>query len=112
MVSKFIRIAAFVCCGILLVSFVMFAIDQTNGGEQRAELEIQGVLHPVTPPPPKTEGEPRSTIDKIADGLETPFKGIVHGNDTWANRLVPLVLALLVFGLGLGFLARSIEARE
>jgi hypothetical protein len=112
MVSKFIRFIAFFCCGVLIVSFVMFAINETNGGEAQAQLEMQGINHPVMPPQPKSEGQPRKTIDKIADELETPFKGIVTGDDKWANRLVPLVLALLVFGLGLGFLARTVEAHE
>jgi hypothetical protein len=111
MVSKFLRLAAFVCCAVVLTSFALFAIDQTNGGEARAEQEIQGVLHPVVPPE-KPVGQPRKFIDQAAHDLTTPFNHIADKDDKWASHLVPTVLALLLFGLGLGFLARTVQAHE
>jgi hypothetical protein len=111
MVSKFIRLLAFVACAFVVVSFVMFAVDQTNGGEAQAQLEMQGINHP-TAPATKPEGQPRKFIDKISHALTTPFNHIANADDKWASRLVPTVLALLLFGLGLGFLARTVQAHE
>ncbi len=111
MISKSIRFVAFFCCGILIVSFVMFAVAQTNGSEAQAQQEIQGVLHPVAPPP-KPEGQPRRFIDQAAHDLTTPFNSIANQNDKWAERAVPTVLGLLLFGFGLGFLARTVAAHE
>ena len=112
MVSNFLRLAAFVCCGVVLASFLLFAIDQTNAGSKEAQVEIEGTVLHAQAPPPKPVHQPRKFIDKAAKALMTPFQGIVPKDDKWANRLIPTVLALLVFGFGLGFLARAIAARE
>jgi hypothetical protein len=42
----------------------------------------------------------------------SPFQGIVGRDDSrWVKRGVPALLALLVFGFGLGFLARFMRGR-
>ena len=44
--------------------------------------------------------------------LTSPFSGIVSASSSeWADHGVRLLLALLVYGFGLGFLARALRVR-
>ena len=54
----------------------------------------------------------RRTIDDVNEEITSPFAGLVSEDDNiWAQRGVPAVLALLCFGVGLGFLARYTQGR-
>jgi hypothetical protein len=108
MVSTFLRTAAVVCSLLIALSLGFFIVDQTKGSDTQAEQEIQGVLHPVAPPPAK-HGQPRRFIDQASHDLTTPFNGIVDNKGPWVRHLVPDVLGILLFGLGLGFLARALQ---
>jgi hypothetical protein len=108
MVSTFLRTAAVVCSLLIALSLLFFIIDQTKGSDTQAQQEISGVLHPVAPPPPK-HGQPRRFIDHAAHDLTTPFNSIAASKGPWVRHLVPDVLGILLFGLGLGFLARAVQ---
>ena len=45
-------------------------------------------------------------FDGAAKLLTSPFDSVVHSNSQWVLRLVPTLFALLVYGAGLGYLAR------
>jgi hypothetical protein len=42
--------------------------------------------------------------------LTEPFRTLIHSNSQWVGRAVSTLLALLVYGLGLGYLARYARA--
>ena len=111
MVSNLLRTAAIVCSLIIALSLLLFVIDQTKKGDQTAQEEIQGVLHPVLPAS-KPPGQPRKFIDQASHALTTPFNNIASGSDKWASRVVPAILGIILFGFGLGFLARVVSSRE
>lgn len=51
-------------------------------------------------------------IDEASGQLTSPFSGIVSGSSSeWATRGAKLVLALLVYGFGLGYVARALRVR-
>ncbi len=110
MVSTFLRTAAIVCSLIIAISFLLFVIDQTKGSETSAVQQIEGNEHPVAPPP-KPVKQPRKFIDKAAHTLTTPFNSIVDGKGEWVRHVVPDLLGILLFGLGLGYLARALADR-
>jgi hypothetical protein len=97
--------AALICSAFLIVSFVMFVHDQAQAGSQHQQSELVGT---TTGTVPRTvhHSQPRRFIDGVANSLTSPFRGIVHSTNGWAVHGVPIVLGLLVYGLGLGFLAR------
>ena len=110
----------------VLASFAMFAIDQAQNGSKQQVAKVGAGLEPTSSasnvnqanPSPKTErqrekmhGQVREAIDDADDFLVSPFTGIVEGGGRWANRGLPTLLALLVYGLGLGFLARFARGR-
>ena len=50
----------------------------------------------------------REAIDDANDLLLQPFSGLVNSPSNWVMHGVPALLALLVYGLGLGLLANSL----
>jgi hypothetical protein len=60
----------------------------------------------------KKHGKVREMIDDANDVLLSPFAGVVQSKDAWVKRLIPTVLALLVYGLGLTLLANFLPRRS
>jgi hypothetical protein len=48
----------------------------------------------------------------VDDVLVSPFTGVVDSNSIWVRRLIPLALALLIYGLAGQYLARSLGLRR
>ena len=117
MLERVLRIVAIVISLILIVSFALFAIDELNGATQRNEAKL--ALDLEANPPPAAErqrerdhGSVREAIDDADDVVVSPFSGIASSSsDRWVQRGVPALLALIVFGFGLGFLARFTRGR-
>jgi hypothetical protein len=108
-VVRRILVLASVGCSLLVVaSFAMFMRDQLSGASKHQVQEIAtsvtatGPLHDTA----TQHGQPRRFIDDAASALESPFKSIVQSDSAWVVHGVPAVIALLVFGGGLGYAAR------
>jgi hypothetical protein len=107
-IYRTLRLAAFVCCGLVLISFAMFARDQAAGASEHQQSELVAGTTTTAASPALTHrhSQPRRFIDGAAKTLTSPFDAIVRSNDLWVQRGLPTVFALLVYGLGLGFVAR------
>jgi len=110
-----LRAAAIAVSGIVALSFALFAIDEAKSASDRTVLEIEGRAAAASPNPTGDEerarerahGPVREAIDDANDVLVSPFAGLApDGGGTWARRGIPALAALVVYGLGLGFLAR------
>ena len=112
-VVRFSRIASFVICAIVVVSFMTFAITQTRSASGRQTEAISGRTAPSdNATSPKHESSVHRGLEEASNGLTSPFAGIVSGaSSEWANRGVKLLLALIVYGFGLGYLARVLRVR-
>jgi hypothetical protein len=115
-----LRLASLVICLIVIASFTIFVVNQTSSASTHQQEELGGTptTTTVTPgsPPPKTQPPHKSTvhktIDEASDELTSPFSGITSGfSSQWAIRGIKLLLALVLYGFGLGFLARVIRVR-
>jgi hypothetical protein len=104
-IHRLLVLAALSCSGLLLASFVMFVHDQAASGSLHQQSELVGSTTAAVPAPVH-HSQPRRFIDGAANELISPFKGFIHSSNSWATRGVPIVIGLLVYGLGLGFLAR------
>jgi len=128
--ARILRLASIVICLIVGASFALFAINKTSGAaaHQQALVNEDGApatgTRPANQPAatqaggasgatnasPAHEGSLRSDIDDAANTLTSPFAGIISGTDSqWTSRIVKLLLALAVYGFGLGFLARVLR---
>jgi len=111
-ISRVLRLTAFACCALVVASFAMFARDQLAGASQHQQTELVAGAHPTaTSGAPVKHAEPRRAIDAAAKALSSPFDAVVQSTNLWVKRGLPAVFALLVYGLGLGYLARFSSAR-
>ncbi len=115
MLEALLRIAALAVSAIAIVSFGLFALDESRAASQRSAEEIAGTRAARQPDPsPKQErareaahSGTRELVDDANDVLVSPIAGLVEAKvDKWVRRGVPGLLALVVFGVGLSFLAR------
>lgn len=122
-----IRYTAIVVSLIVVVGFAMFAVDEMDRGSQTQQnaldrdLNTQGknvVINDPSPPPiqervrEQQHGSVREAIDDVNDVLLAPFASLIDSDNAWVNHGVPSLLALLVYGGGLGMLARMMPQQR
>jgi hypothetical protein len=111
LLAKVLRLASVTICLVLMLSFIVFAANQTKSasGHQREVLgeSASSIHHGST----TKEGSVRKDLDEAFFELTSPFSGIVSSSSEWADRGFRLILALLVYGFGLGYLARVLRVR-
>jgi len=111
-----LRYIAVLASAIIVVSFALFAIDETRAAsvQSRAAIAAQEVAGSdpeaaaaVERLREKRHSAVRERIDDANDVLTQPFSGLVNRSQSiWMRRAVPSILALLLFGAGFAFLAR------
>ena len=120
MLASLLRAVALVASVVVLLSFALFAIDQTRAASQRTTAEVQGLDAARTADPSpaqerareRTHSRARELVDDADDILLAPFTWAAPDTtSTWALRGVPALVALVVYGLGLSFLARFAQGR-
>jgi hypothetical protein len=98
----------------VIASFTLFAVDQVSGASKHQVAEIAGgsptrtATTTVANPNP---GQPRRFIDQAANALTSPFRAVLDSGSEWVQHGFVTVCALLLYGLGLGYLARWSQGR-
>jgi len=114
-----LRLASLVICLIVVAAFAVFVFDQAKGAsahQQRAVAtetpsNTNGEAASTGPSSPTRLSTPHRVLDEVANGITSPFSGITAGsNHAWAVHGVNLLLALLIYGFGFGYLARVLDA--
>ena len=112
--GSLLRLAAITAALFVGLSFLLFAVDQSEEGSSG---QVQAVDGPGdrrprenvdTPAPDRSIEDLREArhtgvrefIDDGNDLLVAPFTGIVGSDNIWVERMVPTALALLLFGFG------------
>jgi hypothetical protein len=120
-----IRLVAIVMSGFVLFGFAFFATDELDRGsktqQQALANELEGVSEDPAPIARTAADEEareaahsgfREVIDDVNDVLLGPFVDLVDSDDAWVERGVPTLLALLLYGVGLGFLANMLPKQR
>jgi hypothetical protein len=120
-IAGLLRLASVVICLIVVASFSIFAVDQAKG----ASSHQQEALAKGAPSNTNGEGPSKSgsssaqesgahkAVDEVSNKLTSPFSGITAGSKSrWTVHGVNLLLALIIYGFGLGFLARVLQGRR
>ncbi len=112
-IAGLLRLASAVICLIVLASFAVFAFDQVSGASTNQQREVSGGATPAaTGARAPHESTMHKALDEAANELTSPFSGVTAGSSSeWAVRGVGLLLALVVYGFGLGYLARVLRVR-
>ena len=132
MIAGTLRIASLVCPAVLLLSFGFFVIDQASNGSKQQIKTVASADGPATPTAnvdqatnnidqanpstvaerarEKRHGGVREVVDDADDVLVSPFSGVASpASSIWTQRTVPTLLALLLFGVGLRFVAGYVQ---
>jgi hypothetical protein len=114
--AAILRWGSRIVCAIVIVSFAIFAVNQTSSASTQQQEALKGTnggpAASSTPAAPSHENAVHEAIDEAAGKLTSPFSGITAGSTSqWAVRGVGTVMALLVYGVGLGYLARVLRIR-
>jgi hypothetical protein len=119
-VSTALRIGSRIACAIVLLSFLLFVVDKAGNASAHQQNEVNASAPPGSAEPHKSEGSSknsksslRKTIDEVSSAIVSPFSGAVTGiQSEWGKEIALTVMALLIYGLGLGYLARVLRVRS
>jgi hypothetical protein len=120
--GSLIRLVAIITSIIVILGFAFFAVDEMDKGsktQQQALAEELGTagagdVAPIAPTPQEEKAREaqnsgfREVIDDANDVLLGPFVGLIDSDSGWVNHGVPALLALLLYGVGLGLLANML----
>jgi hypothetical protein len=111
-IVRLLRLASFLICLIVIASFAIFVVDQSKTASAHQTQEIVGGPSVKTAQSTGHPGTVHKAIDEASEQLTSPFAGVVSGTSSeWVIRGVKLLLALAVYGFGLGYLARVLRVR-
>jgi hypothetical protein len=126
-IGSVVRWASLIACAFVTLSFLFFAVNQTSTASNNQVNAITGDAGHVKPesatklpnPPPAVEkvreqenDKFHEFVDDVDDVLLAPFTGISNSSSIWVRRLIPLALALLIYGLGGLYLARALGLKR
>jgi len=100
-----------VICVIVAASFLVFAVQQTKSASNHQQASLTGTGTSSGEPSTRNEGSIHKALDEVSSELTSPFAGIVTGSSEWATRGIRMLAALVVYGFGLGYLARVLRVR-
>ena len=117
-ISRLLRLASRIICLIVIAWFAVFAVDQTSTASTHQQNELAEGRPPAdrsgesNASTTKQESTAHRVLDDASNALTSPFAGAVSGSHSeWTIHIVKTVLALLVYGFGLAFLARFLRVR-
>jgi len=117
--GSLIRFIAIAISCVIALGFVLFAVNEADKGSQtqqdKVERELGHAPNDLVAPNAHDEafreahqGKFHEAVDDANDVLLRPFADLVDSNNAWVEHGVPTLLALLVYGLGLGLLANML----
>jgi hypothetical protein len=120
--GSLIRFVAIGISVVVVLGFAMFAIDETDKGSKgqqaKLERELGTTADPIAPTPrqeavrEERHSSIREAIDDVNDVLLRPFVDLIDSDSAWVNHGIPTLLALLIYGLGLGLLANMLPKQR
>ncbi|MBA2349779.1 MAG: hypothetical protein H0V81_15975 [Solirubrobacterales bacterium] len=115
MLESALRTFAVVASLLVIAGFGLFVIDEARSATDQTTAEIAGQKATRTADPSPEEERAREAahsgarelIDDAGDVLLSPVAGLTADSESrWVRRGVPALLALLIYGFGVGMLAR------
>ena len=115
--ASLLRFVAVAASAIVIVSFLAFANEEAGRGS-RTQVDKLGEALDEPAPAPNVErvrehrhSRAHELVDDTNDVLLRPFEGLLDSRNPWVQRIVPGLLALLVYGLGLALLANVLPRK-
>ncbi|HEV3046963.1 MAG TPA: hypothetical protein VGY13_06330 [Solirubrobacteraceae bacterium] len=108
---RLIRLASLAICVIVLASFAIFVVNQSKSASAH---QTQEIVHGSSTPsaPSAHESGLHKTLEEASEKLTSPFAGVISSSSSeWVVRGVKLLLALAIYGFGVGYLSRAVLVR-
>jgi hypothetical protein len=119
--ARVLKLASLALCLVVIASFALFVINRTSDASAHQQQVVNGETapsgvgepsSPIAPDNGGRKGSARRTIDEISEAVTSPFAALTEGSSSeWVIHSVDLAVALLVYGFGLGYVARTIRVR-
>ena len=115
--ASLLRFVAVAASAIVIFSFLAFATDEAGHGSRT---QVDKLGEALDEPAPAANVErvrehrhsgARELMDDANDVLLRPFDGLLDSRNPWVQRIVPGLLALLAYGLGLALLANALPRK-
>lgn len=114
-----IRLAAIITSVLVLLGFAFFAVDEMDKGSKTQQTAVSdgtttsaaSEVVAIAPAPEEENAREKHTsaareaVDDVNDVLLAPFVDLIDSDDAWVTHGVPALLAVLLYGVGLSFLA-------
>jgi hypothetical protein len=121
--GSLIRFIAIAISVIVVLGFALFAVNEADKGSQaqqdKIERELGHAPNDLVAPNARDEafreahqGKFHEAVDDANDVLLRPFVDLVDSDSAWVNHGVPALLALLIYGFGLGMLANALPKQR
>jgi hypothetical protein len=113
---RLIRLASLAVCAIVIASFAIFVVNQSKSASAHQTQELVGGVSPSRSSSASGQTAHESSlhkgIDEASEKLTSPFAGVISGSSSeWVVRGVKVLLALAIYGFGVGYLARVVLVR-
>jgi hypothetical protein len=106
-----LRGVAVLASAIIALSFVLFAVEEVRDASKRQQSAAVDPGGAAERRRAATHTKAREVVDDANDVLLRPFAGVIDSENPWAARGVPALIGLLLYGLGLAYLARRVDVR-
>jgi len=121
--GSLIRFIAIASSAIVVIGFALFAVNEADKGSQaqqdKLERELGHAPNDLVAPNAHDEafreahqGKVHEAVDDVNDVLLRPFVDLVDSDSAWVNHGIPALLALLIYGFGLGMLANMLPKQR
>lgn len=100
-----------IVCVVVLAWFAVFAVDQSKVAANHQLGELAGTTRHAASKPPAKESGATKALDQVAKAVTSPFASLTSGRSPWVMHGLDTLLVLLIYGLGVGFLARIVRLR-
>ena len=121
--GSLIRFMAIAISAVVLLGFALFAVNEMDKGSQAQQDKVEQELghdpNDLINPSERDEayreahqGKFHEAVDDVNDVLLAPFVDLIDSDSAWVNHGVPTVLALLIYGFGLGLLANMMPKQR
>jgi hypothetical protein len=104
-------LASRIVCLLVVAWFVVFAVDQSKAAANHQLGELAVTAQPAQSPPPAKRSGATKTLDQVAKAVTAPFDSLTSGRSPWVAHGLDMLLVLLIYGFGIGFLARVVRLR-
>jgi hypothetical protein len=116
LVARVLRLASIAISLIAIAWFGAFALDQTSSASNHQQAEVNAGAPPGLSTETSGSSKPgkesgfHKALDRASSTLTSPFSSVTASlSKGWTIHVVDTLLMLLVYGLGLGFLARMMR---